>query len=189
MIKWLKLGQLQNNTHNKYYFRLKSLLYVFALWFISSCSGDKSIVSLKPSSRPTYPYSPVITPFELLHKKYFTTDNGLPNNTITGILQTDEGYLWLASYNGLARYDGKTFQNINSQSENPISSDIVTLVDKNTDGAFLAQTHHYSLVIRQNNIQTYKTPQSPNRRLIMEYILRTNKGQLVMVEDSLLLVL
>jgi diguanylate cyclase (GGDEF)-like protein len=39
----------------------------------------------------------------------FTTDNGLPQNTVAAITQTRDGYLWLATYDGLVRYDGVHF--------------------------------------------------------------------------------
>jgi ligand-binding sensor domain-containing protein/two-component sensor histidine kinase len=44
---------------------------------------------------------------------YFTrvldTEDGLPQNSVTAILQTRDGYLWIGTYNGLARFDGNTF--------------------------------------------------------------------------------
>jgi ligand-binding sensor domain-containing protein/signal transduction histidine kinase len=36
-------------------------------------------------------------------------DEGLPRNTITGIAQTPDGYLWLATHFGLVRFDGVQF--------------------------------------------------------------------------------
>ena len=39
----------------------------------------------------------------------FTTSNGLPQNTISGIGQTPDGYLWISTFNGIVRYDGVTF--------------------------------------------------------------------------------
>jgi len=36
----------------------------------------------------------------------WTVDNGLPENEIRGITQTPDGYLWIATLNGLARFDG-----------------------------------------------------------------------------------
>ena len=39
----------------------------------------------------------------------WTTANGLPSNTITVVRQTRDGYLWLATDNGLARFDGMRF--------------------------------------------------------------------------------
>jgi signal transduction histidine kinase/ligand-binding sensor domain-containing protein len=44
---------------------------------------------------------------------YFThlwqTEDGLPQNAVTAIVQTRDGYLWLGTYNGLARFDGLRF--------------------------------------------------------------------------------
>jgi ligand-binding sensor domain-containing protein len=39
----------------------------------------------------------------------WTADDGLPQNIITGIRQTSDGYLWLATFDGLARFDGVRF--------------------------------------------------------------------------------
>ena len=36
----------------------------------------------------------------------WTTANGLPQNTVTGVAQTPDGYLWLSTFDGLARFDG-----------------------------------------------------------------------------------
>ncbi|MCK6684283.1 MAG: ATP-binding protein [Thermoanaerobaculia bacterium] len=37
------------------------------------------------------------------------TSEGLPQNSINSIVQTRDGYLWLATYDGLVRFDGKEF--------------------------------------------------------------------------------
>lgn len=37
-------------------------------------------------------------------------DDGLPGNSVTGVLQTPDGYLWVATEGGLARFDGVRFQ-------------------------------------------------------------------------------
>jgi ligand-binding sensor domain-containing protein/signal transduction histidine kinase len=39
----------------------------------------------------------------------WTTENGLPQNSIRDILQTRDGYLWLATEGGLVRFDGARF--------------------------------------------------------------------------------
>jgi PAS domain S-box-containing protein len=40
----------------------------------------------------------------------WTTENGLPQNSINALVQTREGYLWLGTHGGLARFDGVRFQ-------------------------------------------------------------------------------
>lgn len=41
----------------------------------------------------------------------WTSEQGLPQNSIVSIAQTRDGYLWLATFNGLARFDGVRFVN------------------------------------------------------------------------------
>ncbi len=47
----------------------------------------------------------------------WTTNDGLPQNSITSIAQTRDGYLWLGTFSGLVRFDGvrfKTFDFVNA---------------------------------------------------------------------------
>jgi hypothetical protein len=37
------------------------------------------------------------------------SERGLPNSTVTGIAQSPDGYLWISTINGLARFDGVRF--------------------------------------------------------------------------------
>jgi ligand-binding sensor domain-containing protein len=40
----------------------------------------------------------------------WTTDSGLPEDSVNSIIQTHDGYLWLATFGGLVRYDGMSFK-------------------------------------------------------------------------------
>ena len=40
---------------------------------------------------------------------FWSDTNGLPSNRILDVLQDGTGYIWLASYDGLIRFDGETF--------------------------------------------------------------------------------
>ena len=49
-----------------------------------------------------------------LHFGKYTTENGLSDNNIHDIIKDRQGYLWIATQNGLNRFDGveyKTFYN------------------------------------------------------------------------------
>lgn len=39
----------------------------------------------------------------------WTTERGLPDSSVTAIVQTPDGYLWIGTYNGVARFDGINF--------------------------------------------------------------------------------
>ncbi len=43
-----------------------------------------------------------------------TVEQGLPSNNVNDILQDDDGYVWMATDNGLCRYDGGTFINFSA---------------------------------------------------------------------------
>jgi streptogramin lyase len=43
----------------------------------------------------------------------WTADSGLPQNSVYGIVQTADGYLWIATVDGLARFDGVQFSVFN----------------------------------------------------------------------------
>ncbi len=43
----------------------------------------------------------------------WTKDNGLPDNSVTCLLRTRDGFLWIGTGNGLTRFDGLNFEPVN----------------------------------------------------------------------------
>lgn len=54
------------------------------------------------------------------------TDDGLPQNAVTSVLQTKDGYIWVGTYSGLARFDGVHFTVFNSGNTPALRSGRVT---------------------------------------------------------------
>jgi TRAP-type C4-dicarboxylate transport system permease small subunit len=52
---------------------------------------------------------------EKLHLNHFTTQDGLPSNTIYVILEDKKGFLWIGTEFGVARYDGVSFKTFTAQ--------------------------------------------------------------------------
>jgi len=46
--------------------------------------------------------------------RHFTDEDGLPQNSVKGIAADKNGFLWLATENGLTRFDGSYFLNFNT---------------------------------------------------------------------------
>ena len=44
----------------------------------------------------------------------YNNTNGLPTSEANDIDQTSEGFIWIGSYSGLIRYDGNTFERVDS---------------------------------------------------------------------------
>lgn len=66
---------------------------------------------LAPAPLPSAPSAARLTPpVSPYHVENWDIDNGLPQNTVTAICQSHDGYLWLGTQNGLARFDGVHFK-------------------------------------------------------------------------------
>ena len=60
----------------------------------------------------------------------WTADDGLPQNSVYGITQTSDGYLWLATVDGLARFDGARFTIFNkSNSPGIVNNRFISLFE------------------------------------------------------------
>src|SRR5262245_57608165 len=56
----------------------------------------------------------------------WTTEDGLPQNSVNAIVQSRDGYLWLATFGGLARFDGVRFTIFNSANTPGLKSNRIT---------------------------------------------------------------
>jgi ligand-binding sensor domain-containing protein/signal transduction histidine kinase len=56
------------------------------------------------------------------------TENGLPQNTVRAILQTRDGYIWLATDEGLVRFDGLSFAVFDKQNTVEIKSNNIQVL-------------------------------------------------------------
>jgi signal transduction histidine kinase/ligand-binding sensor domain-containing protein len=67
-----------------------------------------------------------------LNHRLFTPQDGLPQANVTAIAQTREGYLWLGTEAGLARFDGASFVTIDAPGPKLIRAKVILalLVDR-----------------------------------------------------------
>ena len=49
------------------------------------------------------------------HFRHFTVEDGLPSSETYHVLQDSKGYIWIATDNGVSRYDGYEFKNFTQQ--------------------------------------------------------------------------
>ena len=85
----------------------------------------------------------------------WTTENGLPQNSVNDILQTRDGYLWLATYGGLVRFDGVRFV-VFDRSVEGIGSQRVRTLHEDRRGTLWAGTEDGMLIrYRDRRFSTY----------------------------------
>ena len=62
-----------------------------------------------------------------LRSKQMRTSDGLPNNSVRYLYQDSKGFLWLATLNGLSRYDGNSFLTFRPEIGDKVSFGFMTL--------------------------------------------------------------
>src|SRR5215469_3333087 len=88
----------------------------------------------------------------------WTTDNGLPQNSVRSIVQTRDGYLWLATSDGLVRFDGVHFTVFNKGTNPGITSNRFSCLVEDSAGVLWAGTEDGGLIRYQNGrFRSYTT--------------------------------
>jgi signal transduction histidine kinase/ligand-binding sensor domain-containing protein len=70
----------------------------------------------------------------------YRTAQGLPQNSVLALAQTADGYLWLATYEGLVRFDGARFTVFDKQNTPAMSASWVTALLEGSRGALWVGT-------------------------------------------------
>ncbi|TQV89198.1 EAL domain-containing protein [Aliikangiella coralliicola] len=73
--------------------------------------------------------------FEYVKLTQITTDHGLNQSDITGLMQDSDGFLWISSYQGINRYDGYRVTQIPSP-DGALINNFVELIYQDSQGLF-----------------------------------------------------
>jgi signal transduction histidine kinase/ligand-binding sensor domain-containing protein len=98
-----------------------------------------ALISLASTAPPLHALDPG-QPLRLYGQQLWQTDNGLPQNTVHAIHQTQDGYLWLATDGGLVRFDGIDFTLFDRRSTPELRSNLVGALTETADGTLWAAT-------------------------------------------------
>lgn len=86
-----------------------------------------------------------------LGRQVWLTENGLPQNTVQSILQTRDGFLWIGTQEGLARFDGLGFVVFDKENTPQLTSnDIRSLLEDNQGTLWIGTSN--GLVQLQNGV-------------------------------------
>ena len=75
-----------------------------------------------------------------LGRETWQSDSGLPQNTVHSVLQTRDGFLWIATEGGLARFDGLNFRVFDTENTPEIRSNIVNDLREDSSGRLWIST-------------------------------------------------
>lgn len=76
----------------------------------------------------------------------WTTDQGLPQNSVYSIVQTRDDYLWMATLDGLVRFDGARFTVFNKSNSPGISNNRFVYLFEDGNGDLWAGTEQSGIV-------------------------------------------
>ena len=76
-----------------------------------------------------------------------TTQEGLPANGVTDLIQDSRGYIWASTYNGLVRFDGKSFKEYNVSTVEGLSGNRFISVYEDPEGRIWAGLENNSLLM------------------------------------------
>jgi len=73
------------------------------------------------------------------NQQIFTVEDGLPQSFVTGILQDKNGFIWISTSDGLARYDGRSFRVFYKKRNDPSSfrSNVIGKMIRNGNDHFI----------------------------------------------------
>jgi Signal transduction histidine kinase len=84
-------------------------------------------------------------PYSIVH---YTTDHGLPQNSITGIAFDRWGYCWLGTEMGLVRFDGKSFTVFSTYNVPGLRAERIRLLVNCTDLQVCTDKNILSVILR-----------------------------------------
>lgn len=89
--------------------------------------------------------SPTLTSDQFVHAAWQAKD-GLPQNSVYSITQTNDGYLWFATQEGLVRFDGVKFTIFDKQVVDVLANNQITDLLEARDGTFWIGTEGSGLL-------------------------------------------
>src|ERR1043165_4021402 len=101
--------------------RIYCLQFAFLLLLLSGAGSANALVPRRELSQ--------------FGHEVWLTENGLPQNTVHAIAQTPDGYIWIGTEEGLARFDGVKFTVFDKQNTPEIKSNYIRSLLADRQGA------------------------------------------------------
>lgn len=107
-----------------------------------------------------------------IHIQHFNDADGYSQSMVQGVIQTHDGYIWLATWDGLYRYDGYHFENYKARPGDncPLEVNRITYIKEAEDGniicrvkgnlyLFNRKTNKFLPYNNKVDIQMYRAPE------------------------------
>ena len=119
-----------NNRENIETPIIKGSFYFLVIFFLTNLVLSPSTFAISQD----YRYTPSV------HMKHFSLADGLSQNTGADIIQDSEGYIWIATDDGINRFDGTEFKQFRQEHGNPNSlheNGVISLMEEPGKGIWI----------------------------------------------------
>jgi len=83
----------------------------------------------------------------------YSVKNGLAQSQVRDIIQSKNGYLWIATIGGVSRFDGKNFTNYNKS--NGLLNNVITAIDETEKGEILIACQGGMVIIEGTKVTRF----------------------------------
>jgi signal transduction histidine kinase/ligand-binding sensor domain-containing protein len=110
-------------------------------------------------------------------RRAWQVENGLPQNTAQALAQTPDGYLWVGTFEGLARFDGVRFTVFDSMNTPALPDRSITALALDRQGTLWINTHAGLASMREGRFLRVTLPEGVIARNVHR-LLATRDGAL-----------
>ena len=96
-----------------------------------------------------------VSPFARYSHEVWQTKDGLPQNSVNTIVQTDDGYIWFGTEEGLVRFDGVRFTAFDKRNTHAIAENNVTSLFEARDSSLWIGTSRGVLKLKHGQFTAY----------------------------------
>lgn len=124
--------------------------------------------------------------------KTWDTEDGLPTSSVLALAQTQDGYIWISSYQGLARFDGIAFEVFDPGTTQILGGGTITAMTEDqegklwlgvgTGGLVVFEADTFRQVLTKDEVPEIQTLKSDSQNRIW---IGSRQGPLVYDKDSL----
>ncbi len=132
------------------------------------------------------------TPLADYARQAWVMENGLPQDTVHALAQTQDGFVWIGTEAGLARFDGNSFLVLDMHSQPQLPSGDIRCLLATSDGALWIGTGDGLARLQGGSVRVYTTAQGLPANGILSLELRnghvaasTSSGDVMLDGDTI----
>ena len=158
----------------------QAILPVLLIFFVSLFM-PYSVIAQMPALPPQQSTKGSVDPQKALTEymlSVWTAEQGLPQNSAIALCQTRDGYLWIGTQEGLARFDGAHFVVLEKSNTPAITNNYITALLEDREGALWIGTNGGGLCCLKNGAFTTFTTKNGLPNNIIRSIIQDRSGAL-----------